>query len=111
MKTAEKKILNRKPIDYLFDHILDGFKDTNEGLNFIKKEGLLTAEEYTEQLEKNAVRLVCRVKEFKIKYLLSIGFACLFAYMQISGDEAVIRKPSRTRSTRSGRRRNETEPT
>jgi hypothetical protein len=102
------RILNKKPLTLLFDHILDGFKATHEGSEFILKEGIITTEEHYELLQKNAARLIARIREFKIaNNLLSILFASLFTWMQVSGQDLDMRRSSR----RSGRRRNETEIT
>jgi hypothetical protein len=113
MKTA--RILNRKSLDQLFFHILDGFKSSHEGAQFILKEGVITETEYKEILEMNSARLIERVREFRIvNNLLSIFFACLFGYMQVSGEELDMRRTARARTTRGtrsakGRRRNDIE--
>lgn len=108
MKRAAR-ILNRKPIDYLFDHILDGFKASTEGLKFVRNEVKMSDAEYIEWLEKNADRLIERIHEFKVTHkIMSIGFAFLFTWMQVSGDELEMRRPVRNgRATRSTRRRND----
>ena len=104
MKTA--RILNRKPIDYLFDHIVDGFALTRKGLKQALAEKVITIEEYWQLVEANQDRVLERIKQFKIvNKLLSVTFACLFTYMQVSGDDLDMRRSSRTRT----RRRNDTE--
>jgi hypothetical protein len=98
------RILNQKPIHQLFDHILDGFKSTHEGAGFIFNEGIINHQEYIELLEKNATRLIERVRLFKLaNNLLSLFFAVLFIWMQVGGDDLEMRRPTR------GRRRNEKE--
>lgn len=100
-------ILTKRKIEHLFNHILDGFKSSAEGLKFLRRDGIIQDPEYLELLEKNAERLIERINEFRITHkLMSIFFAGLFTWMQVSGEDLDMR---RARRTRSGRRRNETE--
>ena len=102
------RILNKKPIHQLFDHILDGFKSTHEGAGFIFNEGIINHQEYIELLDKNATRLIERVRLFKLaNNLTSLFFAALFLWLQVGGADLDMRRSAR----RSGRRRNETEIT
>ena len=106
------KTIPKEKADYLFDHILDGFVKSHEGLEFLLREGMIDQEEYTLMLRKNAVRVIDRIHEFKNK-VLSIFFAGLFSYMQVQGADLEMRRPVRTgRITRTGRsgKRNEFEP-
>lgn len=99
-------MLSKRKVEMLFHHILDGFKSSAEGLLFLKRDHLIDEKEYIELLEKNAHRLIERIDEFKlINKILSVGFAILFTWMQISGEDMDMRRTSRTRT----RRRNETE--
>lgn len=99
-------MLSKEKVETLFHHILDGFKSSAEGLLFLKRDRLIDEKEYTELLEKNAARLIDRIEEFKVtNRILSFGFAMLFAWMQVSGEDLDMRRARRTRS----RRRNETE--
>jgi hypothetical protein len=116
MKTTVKAtILTKRKIEYLFDHILDGFKSSHQGAQYIRRDGIINDQEYKEILEKNSERLIQRIHEFKITHkLLSIGFAIMFTWMQVSGDDIDMRRSSRTRtnsrsqrSQRSGRRKHE----
>ena len=76
MKTA--RILNRKPIDYLFDHVLDGFALTRKGLRQALDAKLITIEEYWQLVDANQDRVLERIKQFKIvNKLFSITFASL----------------------------------
>lgn len=97
-------ILTRRKIEYLFHHILGGFKTTTEGLRFVRSEVSMSDAEYIEWLEKNAQRLIDRIEEFKITHkLMSVGFAFLFMWMQATDQELDMRRARR----RTGRRRNE----
>lgn len=99
-------ILTKRKIEHLFNHILDGFKSSAEGLKFLRRDGIIQDPEYLELLEKNADRLLERIHEFKITHkLMSIGFAFLFTWFQIDGEDLDMRRARRTRT----RRRNETE--
>lgn len=104
----KRALLTKSRIEFLFDHILDGFKSSHEGAKYVREEGIINDVEYHEILEKNAERLVQRIHEFKIEHkLLSVFFALMFAWMQVSGDDLQIRRPSRTRpsSARTARAR------
>lgn len=101
------QMFSKEKVDYLFHHLLDGFKTTHAGLERIRDERIISEAEYHELVEKNAKRLIERVHEFKIvNRMISLVFAGLFAWMQVSGEDLDMR---RARRTRSGRRRNETE--
>lgn len=100
------RILNRKPIEYLFHHILAGFASSYGGLRGIFKDEVIDKDEYIELLEKNCERLIERIKEFEVAQKLTcLFFAVLFSYMQVTGEEL----ERRGRGRRGGRRRNETE--
>jgi hypothetical protein len=104
MKANTARILNRKPIDYLFDHVIDGFALTRKGLRQALDDKVITLEEYWQLVEANQDRVLDRIKQFKIvNKLLSLLFACIFSYLQVNGDQLDMR--------RSGRRRNENEKT
>lgn len=94
------KALSKSSTDYLFDHILDGFKSTKDGLDYLLQEGLIDEKEYSQMLKKNAARLLERIAEFKNK-VLSVFFAGLFAWMQVSGNAPDLRRPARVRAGRS----------
>lgn len=99
-------MLSRKKVELLFHHILDGFRSSAEGLLFLKRDRLISDKEYIALLEKNAHRLIERIDEFKLtNQILSVGFALLFTWMQVSDQGLDMRRSRRTRS----RRRNETE--
>ncbi len=98
----KRALLTKSRIEFLFDHILDGFKSSHEGAKYVREEGIINDAEYHDIMEKNAERLVKRIHEFKIEHkLLSVFFALLFAWMQVSGDDLQIRRPSRTRTSSS----------
>jgi hypothetical protein len=97
------RILNRKPIDYLFHHILAGFASSYVGIKMIFTEGVIDKDEYIELLEKNSERLLLKVKEFEIAQKITcLVFVTLFTYMQVSGEDM-------ERRGRRSRRRNETD--
>ena len=109
METALKSPPARKKRDVLyhdqthllFDHILGNFESNIAGLKDIREKELLTEEEYNQWLEKAAVHLIKRVREFKIiNGLLSIFFVVLFTGLQVTGNTLDMRKTAR----RSGRR-------
>lgn len=99
-------MLSKEKVNLLFHHILDGFKSSAEGLLFLKRDRIIDEKEYVELLEKNAQRLIERIEEFKLtNKIISVGFAMLFMWMQVSDQTLDMRRTRRTRT----RRRNETE--
>lgn len=107
MKTAQ--LITKSKIHLLFNHILDGFEKSHAGIDLLSQKQIISKEEYTELLQKNAARLIERVHEFKITYkIVSLFFVILFTWLQCTGEEMDMRRSSRTRT---GRRRNETETT
>lgn len=91
-------MLSRENATYLFDHVLDGFESSHRGIEELRRSGLIDQSEYTDLLEKNTVRLIDRIKEFKIcQRLTCILFACVFTWMQVAGEDMAIRKPVRVR--------------
>lgn len=119
------KMYSEESNSLLHDHILDGAFTTHEGLQRLKDDNLISNEEYTQLLEANFKRLLHRIREFRVREgmmqasrrLTAIGFALLFTWMQVSGDDVEARRPSRSgratrtaRASRNGRRRNDSEP-
>lgn len=112
MKNAN---LSKQKTEYLFHHVLDGFKGSYEGIEQLHDKHLISDEEYAAMLVKNSKRLIERIREFKAMFLeaakrtICILFAMLFGYMQVNGDDLEARRPQRTaRSARARRgRRNE----
>jgi len=101
-------MFSQKKINLLFDHILDGFKQSDAGIRQLKNGGLVSDHEYTELLEKNAQRLIDRINEFKIaQKLVSVFFACMFLWLQVNDQDLEMRRAKRMRV----KRRNETETT
>jgi len=102
------RILNRKPLDYLFHHILAGFASSYNGVRTIFADEVIDKDEYIELLEKNCDRLIERIKQFEVAQKITcLTFAVLFSYMQVNGEDL----ERRGRGRRGGRRRNETELT
>lgn len=98
-------MLSKKNSTYLFDHVLDGFRSSHEGIENLKEKGLIQEDEYTELHRKNAVRLIDRIKEFKFHTkLISVFFAFLFGWMQVQGEDLDMRRSSRVRSRTSSSR-------
>ena len=56
-------MLSGKDKNLLFDHLLDGFEASNQGIKNLKESGLIKEAEYTELLEKNAQRLIDRIAQ------------------------------------------------
>ena len=111
-------LVNKKNLELLFDHIIDGFAATRQGIINLYDHGFIGLSEYLQLIQQNEERLLARIHEFKItNKLVSVFFAALFTWMQVGGDDLDMRRSSRTRTGRSasrsarGRRRNETEPT
>jgi hypothetical protein len=102
------RMMSKEAMDLLFDHILDGFRSSYEGINNLVNQGL--NQEKLELIKKNSERLIQRVTEFKVgQKLLCIFFALLFGWMQINGDDLEMRRPSRAGRARTGRRKSESE--
>lgn len=100
-------MMSSKALSYLFDHILDGFKTSHEGILNLKQQQLVSDEEIEDLIRKNSERLIDRIREFKIhEKIFGIFFACLFTWMQIDGEDLEMRRPNRGRV---GRRRHESE--
>lgn len=99
-------MMSKPAMDHLFDHVLDGHAKSFEGIRNLKDMHLIDDQEYVELLTKNTERLIDRIKEFKVVHkIVSIGFACLFSYMQISCADLDMRRGRQVRV----RRRSETE--
>lgn len=83
-------------------HILDGFKTSHEGIAQLEQNRLVSDEEIHELIRKNSERLIDRIREFRLtEKLMSIFFAALFGYMQVTGDDLEMRKPGRVRTSTS----------
>lgn len=110
--------MSKQSLEYLFHHILDGFKTSHEGIAQLQREHLVSDEEIHELIRKNSERLIDRIREFRMtEKLLCVFFALLFGYMQITGDELEMRRPARVRTSRTTQHRSsrrkgkdETEP-
>jgi len=112
------KMMSKNSLEYLFHHILDGFKTSHEGIAQLQQNKLVSDEEIHELIKKNSERLIDRIREFRMtEKLLSVFFVALFGYMQITGEDLEMRRPARARTgktmQRPGRRKSkeETEPT
>lgn len=92
------KTLKPQSIHYLFDHILDGYKSSYEGIIQLKERRMITDQELTELLTKNSERLIRRIIEFKLmERLLCVFFAALFGLMQVISGDLEMRKAGRIR--------------
>lgn len=109
------RMMSKPAMDHLFDHILGGHETSFEGIKNLEAQGLVSPAEVTELLKKNEQRLIDRIKEFKaIHRLVCIFFACLFGYMQATGEDLEMRRSRpgvriRSSSSRRSSRRNENE--
>jgi hypothetical protein len=98
------RMMSKQAMDLLFDHILDGFEGSYKGIENLEQQGLVSENEIHELLKKNSERLIDRVKEFKLMQKLTcIFFACMFGWLQISGEDLEMRRG------RSGRRKDKSE--
>lgn len=94
-------------MDHLFDHILDGFKVSHQGIQDLDSMAIINATEMADLLKKNSDGLITRIHEFKaLQKLMCIIFATMFGYFQIIGEDLEMRRARRVRVLR---RRNETE--
>lgn len=95
------RMMSKPAMDHLFDHVLDGHAKSFEGIRNLKDMHLIDDQEYVELLTKNTERLIDRIKEFKIVHrIVSIGFAVLFSYTQISCDDMDMRRARRLKLRR-----------
>jgi hypothetical protein len=102
----KQRMMSKRSMDYLFDHILDGFKSSHQGIQDLYTMGIISAEELRDLLQKNSERLIARIQEFKVmEKLMCIFFAVMFGYFQITGEDLEMRRARRVRT----RRRNESE--
>lgn len=94
-------MMSRRSMEYLFDHILDGFKTSHQGIVNLQKDRIVSDEEIAELVRKNSERLIERIREFRIhEKLLCVSFALLLGYLQISGEDIEMRKSRRIRTRR-----------
>ena len=99
-------MMSKRSMDYLFDHILDGFKTSHLGILNLQKQRIIADDEIADLIQKNSERLIERIREFRIhEKIFGLFFAMLFTYMQISGQDLEMRRTQRMRI----RKRNETE--
>lgn len=99
--------MSKRSMDYLFDHILDGFRTSHEGIQNLQRQQIVSDDEINDLVRKNSERLIDRIREFRMhEKLFGIFFACLFSWMQTQGEDLEMRRPNRGRS---GRRRDESE--
>jgi len=109
------KMMSKRSMDYLFDHILDGFKTSHEGILNLQRQQIVSDDEIAELVKKNSDRLIDRIREFRLhEKIFGIFFACLFTYMQVTGEDLDMRRTGRARTSnsrgaKSGRRRSENE--
>lgn len=100
------KMMSKRQMNYLFDHILDGFRSSHEGIVNLQRQGLATEEDVAVLVKKNSERLIERIAEFRLhEKIFGLLFACLFYWLQVSNQDLEMRRAKRLRL----RRRNETE--
>lgn len=98
--------MSKPAMDHLFNHVLDGHAKSFEGIENAHAMQIIDDQTYVDLLKKNTQRLIARIHEFKVIHrIVSIFFACLFAYMQISCQDLEMRRARRVRV----KRRRETE--
>lgn len=100
------RMMSKDAMDQLFFHILDGFRSSHEGIAKLQEQRIVTDQEIHELIKKNSERLIDRIREFKIEQkLFGVFFACLFSWMQVTGEELEARKTiARVHVTRSASR-------
>lgn len=96
------RMMSKRSMDMLFDHILDGFKSSHQGINNLYEMGIINALQMAELLQANSERLIKRIQEFKaMEKMMCILFAVLFGYFQINCEDLDMRRArSRVRSRR-----------
>lgn len=95
------KMMSKRSMDYLFDHILDGFKTSHEGILNLQKQGLVPDEDIADLVRQNSERLIDRIKEFKLhEKIFGLFFATLFFYNQITCEDMDMRRSRRMRLRR-----------
>jgi hypothetical protein len=94
-------MLSKAKASHLFDHVLDGFEKSHQGIENAHNMGLFSDKEELDLLRMNSQRLIERIREWKIiNNITCIFFAVVFALLQINGDQLELRKPGRTSSGR-----------
>lgn len=95
------RMMSKPAMDHLFDHVLDGHAKTFEGINNLKQMQIIDDKDYIDLLKRNTERLIARIHEFKIIHrIVSIFFACFFAYMQMGCEDLEMRRARRVRGRR-----------
>ena len=96
------RILNKRQLDYLFFHLLDGFFVTREGALQLWSDNIIKSdEELLDLLLRNEERLRARIRDFRLaNRLLCVFFAAIFSFCQVTGEDTDLRKPARTRTRR-----------
>lgn len=59
-------MMSKRSMDYLFNHILDGFRSSHEGIINLQQKKIVSDDEINELVKKNSERLIDRIKEFKV---------------------------------------------
>lgn len=95
--------MSKKQAAHFWHHIIDAHEARIKGLRNIRKQGLISHEEFNTFLEKASDELIYKIKEFRLReklicWIFILTFPCL-QVMNLSGDMA----------RRLGRRRNEYE--
>lgn len=103
----KQKMMSKRSMDYLFDHILDGFRTSHEGIQNLQRQQIVSDDEINELVRKNSERLIDRIREFRMhEKLFGIFFACLFSYMQVNGEDLEMRRSARGRTRRKDESKN-----
>lgn len=95
------KMMSKRSMDYLFDHILNGFKTSHEGILNLQKQGLVPDDDIADLVKQNSERLIDRIQEFKLhEKIFGLFFATLFFYNQITCEDLDMRRSRRMRLRR-----------
>jgi hypothetical protein len=94
------KILSKKQTADLWHHKIDGYESRIKGLRDLRKNGMITEEEYFDYLDRCADNFFYTIKEFKLVHKLTcIVFAVLFTSLQVMSNNIDL-----IRAGRMGRR-------
>lgn len=92
--------MSKNSLEYLFNHIFGGFESSHQGIGQLEQQRLVSDEEIHALIKKNSERLIDRIREFRItEKLTCVFFAVLFGWMQITGSDLEMRRPTRTART------------
>lgn len=94
-------MMSKQSMLHLFHHILGGFEKSHEGILNLEEHRLVPDDEVADLIRKNSERLIERIREFRLhEKLFGVFFACLFSWMQATGEDLEMRRSARARTKR-----------